>query len=184
MKKLLCVILAFILALSFATLLSGCNDPDEGAPGEDAPAEAVIPDGYQVYDNGDITFAYPEKWIKNDGSVTILVNETGIGNNISVAYEAKSDMYEKMDENSFFDQLAPVLSAAGMDVYDVSVEHLENGGKVKIDRIRFKARYAQVDLVQTLFCLTVGERTYAVTVTETEPVGALVNAVFDTLRVK
>ena len=105
MKRFLCLSLALIMMLCTFTLVA-CDDKDDKAPidsGEDnndnnntddKKDEPTIPEGYKLYDNGDISFAYPADWVKTDGGVVILTNKSGAGNNITVTYEAKNTIYD------------------------------------------------------------------------------------------
>lgn len=143
--------------------------------------EAQIPDGYQVYNNGDISFAYPETWTMTDGSTVILVNETGMGNNITVVYEAKNDVYSTITAEDFQSQMGTILAATGMTISDCTITQTENEIGTAMTRIAFTSTVANMELGQTMYILNVGERTYTVTVTETVADDALVENVFNTL---
>ena len=169
MKKLSCVGLALLLCA--VLMLSACG-----------PAKVVIPEGYQVFENGDISFAYPEGWNMTDGSTVILVNETGIGNNITVVYEQKTDMYAKMDTAAFEAQLVPAFETMGLSISNSQVTQTENDGGVSMTKITFNSSVAGASMVQTLYILSTETRTYTVTVTEVTKDSELVATVFDTLR--
>ena len=189
MKRILIVLLALAMVLSMAFALASCNDDkkENDTKETEKPAEkepAAIPEGYVLYDNGKITFAYPEKWTKTAGSVDIITNESGIGNNITVSYEQYSDTYKKMTVEDFNTMLKPYLEAAGMTVANVAVTQLKNGNEINVTKIVYTATANGVSMGQTLFVVAVGELNYIVTVTETEADAALVNNVFNTLNVK
>ena len=114
MKRILIALLALAMVLSMAFALASCNDDkkENDTKETEKPAEkepAAIPEGYVLYDNGKITFAYPEKWTKTAGSVDIITNESGTGNNITVSYEQYSDTYKKMTVEDFKTMLKPYL---------------------------------------------------------------------------
>lgn len=175
--------------------LVACDDKDDKAPinaGEnnsndnndnnnDKKDEPTIPEGYKLYDNGDISFAYPDDWNRTDGSTVMLMNPTGAGNNITVVYEAKTDMYEKMSVTEFNAQMKPAFEAMGMTITNVAINHSENGNGLDITKISLNNSYANVNMKQTMYIMTVGQRTYTVTVTEATSDAALVKNVFDTL---
>ena len=145
--------------------------------------EVVIPDGYKKYDNGKISFAYPDSWSKTGGSVDTIVNETGEGNNITVSYEEKSDIYSEMDLASFNSTLKPVFESFGMTVSNASVEQLKNDNGVDLTKIRYTAKVSGTTMTQTMLILAVGDLNYIVTVTETEAQPELVENVYKTLTI-
>ena len=192
MKRFLCLSLALIMMLcSFA--LVACDDKDDKAPidsGEDnndnnntddKKDEPTIPEGYKLYDNGNISFAYPDDWTITDGS-TVLIT-AGAGNNITVVYEAKTNMYEDMTMDDFNEMFVPAYEAMGMTVSNASVNSTTNDNDVKITKISYKATASGVTMKQTLYITTAGQRTYTVTVTETTNDATLVKNVFDTLTI-
>ena len=138
MKRILVALLTLALALSMAFTLASCNDGDSSNSGDattPAPVEATTvptPAGYTLYDNGKISFAYPSAWTKQAGSVDILMNESGAGNNVTVAYEQYSDTYKKMDVASFNTLLKPALEAMGMTTSNVAVSQITNKNKDNI----------------------------------------------------
>ncbi len=173
MKRIASLLTAGIMLLCCILAFSACE----------TPKEAVIPEGYQVYSNDDISFAYPEEWTKTDGSTVILMNESGVGNNITVVYEAKSSFYSTMDVEDFNTSMKPSLEAVGMTVTNVVVTQTENDLDVSITKISYNASMNGVSMSQTIFITTAGSRTYSVTVTETTSASELVKNVFETLSV-
>ncbi len=139
-----------------------------------------IPDGYQKYDNGALSFAYPADWSANSGSVVTLTNPSGAGNNITVVYEAKTDMYDDLTAESFGTMMQPTYEAMGMKISDVKVEKKTANG-LDVVQITYNAKLAGVSLSQTAFITTVGDSTYSVTVTEMTEDDELVKTVFETL---
>ncbi|MBQ3507973.1 MAG: hypothetical protein IJA91_05420 [Clostridia bacterium] len=171
MKKLSYVMAALLLIMGCMAVLSGC---DLGAK---APE---IPEGYQVYKNDALSFAYPEDWSANTGSVVTLMNPAGTGNNITVVYEAKTDMYDDLTAESFGTLMQPTYEAMGMKLSDVQVEKKTTNG-LDVVQISYNAKLAGVSMSQTAFITTVGDSTYTVTVTEMTPDQELVKTVFETL---
>lgn len=176
MKKITCIFLVLLFALSLP--LTSCVALNT------EPKVPVIPKGYLAYDNGDITFAYPEKWIVNDGSVVMIVNESGVGNNITVTYEQYSDMYSTMTAETFNSTLKPMLDASGITVSNTVVEQVKNEVSTEITKISYSANANGVSMKQTMFICAAGNRNYIITVTETTGDAQLVKNVFETLYVK
>ena len=171
-KNILKGILALVLAVSCIGTLAACTMGTVKAP--------EIPEGYQTYDNGAISFAYPADWTANSGSVATLVNPTGTGNNITVVYEAKTDMYDDLTAESFGEMMRPTYEAMGMTISDVKVEKKTTNGLTVVE-ITYNAKVAGTPLSQTAFITTVGNSTYTVTVTEMTEDDELVRTVFETL---
>ncbi len=192
MKKFICMLLAMTMILGAMLAFTSCDlfedkddDDEEDVTTDGAEKEEPeIPNNYQKFDNGDISFAYPANWTKTDASVVMLMNSTGAGNNITVAYEPKSDLYEKMDMASFNTNLKPILEAAGMKVKDAKIEQLTNECGTKITKIVINSEMSGVSLTQTMFVVAVGAKNYCITVTETSTDAVLISNVYNTLYVK
>lgn len=169
MKKISSIALAALLVLGSMLAFASCK--------ANAPE---IPEGYQVYENGDLSFAYPENWTKDDSSTVLLMNPTGIGNNITVVYEGKTDMYAEMTVETFDELLRPAFEAMGMTLSNVTVKQKTSNG-LDVTEINYTAKFMGTTMEQTGFIVTVGDRTYTVTVTETTQDDTLVSNVFNTL---
>ena len=190
MKRLLCVLLASLILISSMFAFASCesSDVDDNDEKEDvddkkednSKKEPTVPDGYKMYDNGDIRFAYPEEWKVSNGSVVVISSENG-GNNITVAYEGKSDFYDDLTAEKFMDTLGPQFSALGQKISNVKVTHPTNEMGVKLIKVSFKNTASGVTMTQTQYMIASGSRNYIVTVTEVQADTKLVNAVFNTL---
>ena len=180
MKKVISLALTLLFSLC---LLCACGAPEAGTKQTSAttvPAP-VIPTGYTEYSNGDMSFAYPEGWVKTDGSVVILSEKSG-GNNITVSYEAKTDLYDKFTVADFNSMMKPAYEAMGMSVSNVKIEHkIVNGEKINV--FSFTTVAAGRTMTQTQYIFAAGTRTYIVTVTEATSDDALVKNVFDTIKI-
>lgn len=168
MKKLMCAALALTLILGALLSFAACKEK--------------LPDGYKLYKNDDISFAYPESWNVNGGSTVILVNETGMGNNVTIAYDNASDIYKTLDVKTFNELIAPQLIAMGMEVSGVAVSHVENGNGVDMTKVTYDVSAYGTTMGQTIFALESNSKTYIITVTEVTPDAELVATVFDTLK--
>lgn len=184
MKRILCALLVLVLIVMGVTACGEQPHPPETDLQTEAPeTEASLPDGYKKYDNGSVSFAYPSDWIEQDGSTVILVNASGVGNNITVVYEAKNDFYKTMDASDFEAQVQPVFEQMGMVISNVSVEQTENQSGLAITKISFLNTVSGAQMQQTLFVVAAGDRTYTITVTETTPDAPLIETVFNSLKV-
>jgi len=185
MKKLLCTLLALVMVIGSMFVLVACGDSDDSKKknDDDEKNETVIPEGYIEYNNGKISFAYPENWKKTPGSVDTLVNESGVGNNITVSYEEGSDIYSEMDIASFNKTLKPIFESFGMTVTNASVEQLKNGNNVKVTKIKYDAKVATTSMTQTMLVVAVDDLNYIVTVTETEAQPELAQNAYNTLKI-
>ncbi|MBP3333300.1 MAG: hypothetical protein J6M35_04555, partial [Clostridia bacterium] len=141
--------------------------------------EPTIPAGYKLYDNGDICFAYPEAWVTQDSSVVILTSESG--NNITIAYETKSDFYKNMTADEFMSVLGPQFAALGQSISNVKVEQLTNDIGTAVTKISLNNMYLEINMKQTMYVIASGMRNYVVTVTEVNADSVLLDTVFNTL---
>ena len=173
MKKLLCMLLIIAMILMGAFAICSCDKKS-----------AVIPEGYTKYENDDLSFAYPSDWTRNDGSATMLVNSTGAGNNITVVYEAKTDLYETSTEAELKAIFAQAMNAYGFSVSDFKLSQTKNDFVDKITKMTCTTTAANTAAMrQTMFVVTVGDRTYTITVTESTADQELVDTVFNTLEI-
>lgn len=187
MKKLLCMLLILTMILMGTLAVCSCeeksDDTNEASKSKSHKGEAVIPEGYIAYKNDDLSFAYPSDWTKNDGSVTMLMNSTGAGNNITVVYEAKTDLYEKSTEEELKAIFAQAMNAYGFSVSDFKLSQTKNDFVDKITKMTCTTTSTNTTTMrQTMFVVTVGNRTYTITVTESTADQELVDTVFNTLE--
>ena len=170
MKKLSKNTIIYALILSLTLILGACNK------------ETSIPEGYQLYDDGAISFAYPDDWIKNEASIVILINESGIGNNISVVYESNTGIYENMTKESYTETYTALYEAMGLSVEINEFETLTNTNGLSIIKISQTTVTMGIEMAQTQYITDIGDLTYIITISETTPDAELVQNVFDTLN--
>ena len=185
MKK-IALTLSVLLVLVLALALTSCGETTETTTEtattttEPVITTEALPEGYVRFDNGDISFAYPESFTKTDGSTVILSDGTN-GNNITVVYEDKTDYYEKMTTADYATDLRPAFSSMGMTIKGYSVDQIKNAKGTSLTKIAHTASVSDITLKQTMLVITAGEKTYTVTVTEMVNDAALVNNVLNTL---
>lgn len=173
MRKIISLLLVLTLVMGLALSLSACNNAI-------APE---IPEGYKLYENEYISFAYPEDWSFQAGSVDMLMNPAGSGNNITIVFENKTDAYENLTVESFNETFKPSYEAMGMSLSNVSISH-ENSNNLKFVKLSYNSRMSGVSMKQTAIITTVGDRTYSITVTEVSSDAELLQNVIDTLYSK
>lgn len=194
MKKIANIVLMLALALCLCFSLTSCFflayrtnatvSEGEMSVVTTPDKEYVIPAGYKEYNNGDISFAYPDEWVIQDGSVVIIVNESGVGNNITISYETLSDLYVNMTADEFEELVAPTYEAMGASITGITVKQVENEVGIAITKIAYYMTLNGVNMEQTMFVFPAGSRNYVVTVTEAEPDPDLVDTVFESIRVE
>ena len=180
MKKLLCMLLIFAIMLTGVFALSSCDDKKDKNNNQ---VEVVAPQGYTMFNNGNIAFAYPSNWTKTEGSITQIINPSGAGNNITVIYEAKNNIYETSSEAELKALFTQTMNAAGMSISNFKVLKIQNQNINNIIKITLLTSMNSILMTQTLFIVNAGSKTYTVTITEVNPDSTLVNNVFNTLTV-
>ena len=173
MKKILLTILALILTLSMVSCASA-NTKANAGKGAAAP-KAEISHNYVEYTDvlDNISFNIPDDWSVKEASITLMVNkETGVGNNISIefeAYDKANDPYKDMTAESFNDLFLNVFKAGGVQISNVSVEPIKNSNNVEMTKVSFYSKNSSSpDLTQTMYFVLAGDFYYIVTVTEFE----------------
>ena len=184
MKK-IALTLSVLLVLVLALALTSCGETTETTTEtattttEPVITTEALPEGYVRFDNGDISFAYPQSLTKTDGSTVILTDMT-TGNNITVVYEAKTDMYETLDNNGYKTMFKPAFEAMGMTISKYNVEQIAKNAKgIAITKVTHTASVEGTSMEQTMLITTVGNKTYTVTVTERVNDDAFVNNVLN-----
>ena len=193
MKRLCYTLAVLTLLIAAIVTLNACGDTDATTASTTTTApitttapvttEAPIPEGYTEYKNGNIVFAYPKTWVKQDGS-TVLLQDATTGNNVTVAYEDKNDYYSTLTLAGYNRDMKPAFEAMGLTISDPSVKQTTNKAGTAITKISHTATVSGVSMKQTMLIATFGNKTYTVTVTEVKPDQALVDTVFDTYRAK
>ncbi len=184
MKKLLSLSLALVLLLSLVACPAPApGETPTGCEGGGGNAKPItLPAGCQWFDNGAIRFAYPSDWQKQDGSVVMLADASGAGNNITVVSEPKSDIYVNMDAEEFKSTLGAMMEEMfDAPLTDVSVTQTANTHGTAMTKITYAVEMMGVSMRQTLLVVAAGDLNYSVTVTETTSAPTLVQNAFDTM---
>ena len=179
MKKFLSFfMLLVILTMSSLTFIScGQNDDDDND-------EPVASEGYTLYDNGDIIFEYPEDWTVTNGSVVQIMNPKGVGNNITITYQAQSKIMDELTVEDFNKYLLPAYKSAGASISNVAVSHPKNENNVNITKITYTITMSGQSMKQTQYAVNANKKNYVITVTEATTDTTLVTNIFNSLYVK
>lgn len=149
----------------------------EEVTSEDVPAT----NDTVVYIDGSISFEYPKGFTSGEQGGVKLLQDITTGNNITIASEAKNNVYHEMTDAIFNTTLKAQLESMGMTVTDYihEVETNEKGEEIAI--LSFTNKYSGITMKQVLFAVNTSNKTYIVTVTEVIEDEDLVKLVFDTL---
>ena len=194
MKKLLSALLVLSLLVCCIASFSSCDliekilpqDNEEKNPeaektpeAEKKPATPEVPEGYKLFKNDDISFAYPDNWGSEIGSVSIL-QELSTSNNITVAYEAKTTMYDDMTVSEFKKMMQPATSSVGMTISNVSISK-EKTNNLDVIKITYDVSLSGVEMTQTIFITHIDDKTYSITLTEVMASKEVKETLFKTL---
>lgn len=176
MKRRLSISLALVLVLICMFSLTSCFATD--GPG--------INEGYKSFNNGAISFDYPETWlnipfVKEFAGMNMIMDLEGSGNNINVNSIPKTDEFEKIeDADAFLEQIAPEIESSGMTVKDGKLEKGTTNGLDYV-MVSFSSTQSDLPMYQSIIFTTVGEYTYLITVTEVQPDSVYVETIISTL---
>ena len=188
MKKLLCLLLAMTMLVGSLFVLSACDKKDEKESEESVAVDAPeVPAGYKLYENDYIYFVYPENWETRDMSGITVLLDAATGNNITLAYEIKSDLYKTMDLEKFNSTFVPVWKQQGMTVSNIQITNsIENALGYEISKFTFNATQSGQSMKQEMYIIPSGGYNYVVNVTQGvgKEVKGLAETVFNSLTPK
>ena len=146
------------------------------------PTQPEIPYGYALFENHDLSFAYPETWECQKGSISIMMNNSG--RNITVAYEAKTDLYDDLTEETFNDMMSPTFSLMGITMSNIQIFEKTTTNNAEVVKITYKIYSQGSTMYQTLYITHTEEYTYTITITEHTSSTTLADVVYNTLFIK
>ena len=142
---------------------------------------APAPEGCELYVKDGIVFAYPNDWNK-DASSGVISAPNG-QKNIVVSYENATPMYDNLSADQFYSMFAPGYAQLGWSISNVTAKTVtSNGLSVNVYSFETVLPQPSAPMIQTLFIVTVGGRTYSVALTENAVDEAIANTIIDTLR--
>ena len=161
---------------------------DRVGPEEGNASGVALPNGYQLFDDGSVSFGYPEDWSKSTqgtGEVIILSGSNG-GNNITVSREVLSSYYRENHYEIFKSDVMPALETAGYKVSDVHVEYVDKTDNVtgapELTTVVYYTLEYNGFMDQMLLFFNVGEYTYSICVTTVDQNYEIEDTALETLR--
>jgi hypothetical protein len=204
MKRFLSIFMCLVLLLSMSVIFASCDEKDEPAVTTAATTTAdgttaatttaatttaatttaatttfAAPAGSKLYSDG-IIFAYPEEWTENSNGIIASPNGQ---KNITVSYEDATTMYDNLTADQFSAMFAPMYEQLGWSISNVTAKTVTSNG-LSVNVFSFKTTLPQPSaaMIQTIFVVTVGNRTYSVALTENAVDEAIANTILETLR--
>lgn len=200
MKRFLSIFMCLVLVLSMSAIFASCDDKAEPATTTAATTTAAdtttaatttaatttaatttfaAPAGSKLYSDG-IIFAYPEEWTENSNGIIASPNGQ---KNITVVYEDATTMYDGLSADQFLAMFSPAYEQLGWSMANVTAK-VETSNGLSINVYSFETTLPQpsATMIQTVFIVTIGERTYSVTLTENAVDAAIANTIIETLR--
>ena len=194
--KLIAMMLCCLMVVSLAACdkdlsggaLSSLTKPNSSPvepeiPVTDPPAavEVQIPFGYVEYNDGYVSFAYPEGWVIEPGEVTVISDTSGTSSNITIANEMYSSIYDSLTAKQYIDLVGETYAASGLEISNVVVTQTYSGSGEKVTKITHTTSTSGIVMEQTLLVIGCGHFNYVVTATELENT-ELVDVVLETLH--
>ena len=174
-----------------ATTTAEEDDGDNGGGGSSKPRTTAsatttattspAPDGYTLFVNDDISFAYPEGWTTEGTGVDFEISSATSTTNIQIDGETPALMME-LTLNDFKNMMNASLEEEGMSISNVTLtEHSKNGLSVRAFSFETTMTGYDFTLFQTMYIFSTGERIYSITVTEYNPDAELHQTILNTL---
>ena len=194
--KLIAMMLCCLMVVSLAACdkdlsggaLSSLTKPNSSPvepeiPVTDPPAavDVQIPFGYVEYNDGFVSFAYPEGWVIEPGEVTVISDTSGTSSNITIANEMYSSIYDSLTAKQYIDLVGEAYAASGLEISNVVVTQTYSGSGEKVTKITHTTSASGIIMEQTLLVIGCGHFNYVVTATELENT-ELVDVVLETLH--
>ena len=146
-----------------------------------AAVDVQIPFGYVEYNDGFVSFAYPEGWVIEPGEVTVISDTSGTSSNITIANEMYSSIYDSLTAKQYIDLVGEAYAASGLEISNVVVTQTYSGRGEKVTKITHTTSTSGIVMEQTLLVIGCGHFNYVVTATELENT-ELVDVVLETLH--
>ena len=182
MKKLLCLLLAVTMLMGSLFILSACDEKkkDQDETEETAEKEEFkLPEGYAIYENDYISFAYPAEWSKTDFGAELgaLFMDGAAGNSITAVSEPYSDRYKDLTVEEFKAMIEPMAPESGLSVSNIKIEQIKGTNDLAVTKISYDVVMQGVSMKQYVFVVASGDLNYSVSISETKAVEGLVDIV-------
>ena len=165
MKKILCLALALLVTI--CAFVACSNEPqtngDLSASNEpDVNYEA--PEGFTLYQNKEIAFAYPSDWTQIDETTFANADNT---RSVTVKTEEKTTFYSELDTIKYRDYIRPVYQAEGKKPMSMVVgqETKDNVGFTYITET-YQVEGVEGEIYQNIYAFNTKNKTYVITVTQ------------------
>lgn len=156
-------------------------EPEISVTDPPAAVDVQIPFGYVEYNDGFVSFAYPEGWVIEPGEVTVISDTSGTSSNITIANEMYSSIYDSLTAKQYIDLVGETYAASGLEISNVVVTQTYSGSGEKVTKITHTTSTSGIVMEQTLLVIGCGHFNYVVTATELENT-ELVDVVLETLH--
>lgn len=156
-------------------------EPEISVTNPPAAVDVQIPFGYVEYNDGFVSFAYPEGWVIEPGEVTVISDTSGTSSNITIANEMYSSIYDSLTAKQYIDLVGETYAASGLEISNVVVTQTYSGSGEKVTKITHTTSTSGIVMEQTLLVIGCGHFNYVVTATELENT-ELVDVVLETLH--
>lgn len=144
---------------------------------------AWVPEGGALYQDGYISFAYPESWIKTEQDGADMLSGGELGDNfVLVDWDtATDDAYQEITVQDAIENLTPVAESAGAELSDVSVEKRIKGPLTVVE-MKYVLTVMGLPVENTVFLVRVDDRLYVLTLCEYQQDDDMIEVVYHTLR--
>ena len=193
MKKIFCLVIALIVALCVFTacgneqtnedLSSDLTQTASKDNTDKTDTTFTAPEGFTLYQNKDIVFAYPSDWTQ-----TADASFTSADNTKSITLTIEENSYAGLDTQKYVQKVRPELEAEGKKLVTASAGQKNKDG-VDITYITrtFSTTGQDGETYQNIYALDVKGKTYVITVTQPnglEVDKTLGDKVYESIKVK
>ncbi len=138
---------------------SACDTPER-------PSESSEEIEYTEYDNGYITFNYPASYAESEVGGVILLQDAATGDNITVASEPVSDLYDDLTAEKFEALFKDSFASAGMTISEVYAGTYENSVGTEMIYVDYYMEMTGVEMIQYMLIVEAGDKFQIVTLTQ------------------
>ena len=189
MKKIFCLVLALLVTVC---AFAGCSNEQTNGDltqtaskdnTDKADTNFTAPEGFTLYQNKDIVFAYPSDWAQTaDGSFTSTDNTK------SITITIEENSYAGLDTQKYVQKVRPELEAEGKKLMTARVGQEDKNGVTVTDILQtFSTQGQDGETYQNIYALDAKGKTYVITVTQPnglEVDKTLGDKVYESIKVK
>ena len=168
MKNIFCLVLALLVTVC---AFAGCSNEQTNGDltqtaskdnTEKADTNFTAPEGFTLYQNKDIVFAYPSDWAQTaDGSFTSTDNTK------SITLTIEENSYAGLDTQKYVQKVRPELEAEGKKLVTASAgQKNKDGLDITYVARTFSTTGQEGETYQNIYALDSKGKTYVITVTQ------------------